>query len=446
MIASSRASPGSPPSPSWSPSSRSSSSSRSRAGRVSPSDAATSTPRSPRSWATSGRWSSARCWPSAIALDRRRAVRDRRSRCSSRTTRRAGSPRSLAYMIDLLAAVPSVVFGLWGGRFLGALPAAGSTSGCTSTSASSRSSAGPPSPTGGRCSPPAIVLAIMILPIITAISREVFAADPAPARGGGAGPRCHPLGDDPVRRSSPTPAPAWSPASCSASAARSARRWRSRWSSPTTPTIDPQPDRHGEPADDRGEHRAELQGGDPGAAVAADRHRPGAVRGHLPGQLRGALGRRPQCSGSWRDDQPATAARSPSPRLPALGAGAWSASMAAGRGRPRRAWSGSAGASVELAPRRGRRVPGRACRCGRGSSRAGAPRSTGWSPRWSGRRSRCAMRRRWSGCSGRRPQERLPGDQRDVPDLLDAQRDRRRAGRHLPRPDRHPADHRWPPR
>ena len=51
----------------------------------------------------------------------------------------------------------------------------------------------------------------MILPIITAISREVFAADAAPARGGRARARRDPLGDDPATRSSPTPAPAWSP-------------------------------------------------------------------------------------------------------------------------------------------------------------------------------------------------------------------------------------------
>ena len=42
------------------------------------------------------------------------------SRCSSRTTRRVGVAAVLAYVIDLLAAVPSVVFGLWGGRYLAA--------------------------------------------------------------------------------------------------------------------------------------------------------------------------------------------------------------------------------------------------------------------------------------------------------------------------------------
>ena len=60
-----------------------------------------SAPSSPRS----SRWSSRPRWPSA-------------SRCSSRTTRRGGSRRALGYLVDLLAAVPSVVYGLWGIVFL----------------------------------------------------------------------------------------------------------------------------------------------------------------------------------------------------------------------------------------------------------------------------------------------------------------------------------------
>jgi len=91
------------------------------------------------------------------------------------------APRSIAtpvaYVIDLLAAVPSVVFGLWGGRYLaellqpahvwlsdklGFLPFFGE----------------PPSPNGRSLFTAGIVLAIMILPIITAISREVFAQTP----------------------------------------------------------------------------------------------------------------------------------------------------------------------------------------------------------------------------------------------------------------------------
>ena len=83
----------------------------------------------------------------------------------------------VAYVIDLLAAVPSVVFGLWGARNLapylvpvqqwlednlGFLPFF----------------AGPASVTGKTSLTAGVVLAIMILPIITAISREIFAQTP----------------------------------------------------------------------------------------------------------------------------------------------------------------------------------------------------------------------------------------------------------------------------
>ncbi len=89
--------------------------------------------------------------------------------------RRVATP--LGYVVDLLAAVPSVVYGLWGSQFLGPwvapvyqwlydhlswLPFF----------------AGPPSPTGRTILTAALVLAIMVLPIITAISREVFAQTP----------------------------------------------------------------------------------------------------------------------------------------------------------------------------------------------------------------------------------------------------------------------------
>jgi phosphate transport system permease protein len=83
----------------------------------------------------------------------------------------------LGYLIDLLAAVPSVVYGLWGALYLapklvpiydwleahfGWVPFF----------------AGPASPTGRTMLTAGIVLAIMVLPIITAISREVFLQTP----------------------------------------------------------------------------------------------------------------------------------------------------------------------------------------------------------------------------------------------------------------------------
>ncbi len=83
----------------------------------------------------------------------------------------------VAYVIDLLAAVPSVVFGLWGINLfapkmvpiyewlnsnLGWLPFF----------------AGPVNPVGTTILTAGLVLAIMILPIVTAISREVFTQTP----------------------------------------------------------------------------------------------------------------------------------------------------------------------------------------------------------------------------------------------------------------------------
>ncbi|WP_460572309.1 phosphate ABC transporter permease subunit PstC [Humibacter soli] len=91
------------------------------------------------------------------------------------------APRRLAsvlgYLVDLLAAVPSVVFGLWGifvirpfiipfqdwlNQYLGWIPLFG----------------GPVSHTGSTILAGGIVLAVMILPIITSISREIFLQTP----------------------------------------------------------------------------------------------------------------------------------------------------------------------------------------------------------------------------------------------------------------------------
>jgi phosphate transport system permease protein len=89
--------------------------------------------------------------------------------------RRLGS--AVAYLIDLLAAVPSVVYGLWGITFfaprlvplyawldhhLGFVPFF----------------AGPFSPTGRTILTAGLVLAVMILPIITAVTREIFLQTP----------------------------------------------------------------------------------------------------------------------------------------------------------------------------------------------------------------------------------------------------------------------------
>jgi phosphate transport system permease protein len=87
--------------------------------------------------------------------------------------------RPFAYLIDLLAAVPSIVFGLWGIKVLGPAlePFAqwlNDTLGWFPLFATGNVSiAG-----GGTIFTGGIVLAIMILPIITAVSREVFEQTP----------------------------------------------------------------------------------------------------------------------------------------------------------------------------------------------------------------------------------------------------------------------------
>ena len=91
------------------------------------------------------------------------------------------APRRLAqglgYVIDLLAAVPSVVFGLWGITVLA--PAVQPFySWLVENLGWIPLFAGPVSGTGRSILTVAIVLAVMILPIITALSREIFLQTP----------------------------------------------------------------------------------------------------------------------------------------------------------------------------------------------------------------------------------------------------------------------------
>lgn len=91
------------------------------------------------------------------------------------------APRKLAsgvgYAVDLLAAVPSVVYGLWGIGFLGPrlVPA---YEWLGQHASWLPFFAGPVSTTGRTILTASLVLAIMVLPIITAITREVFAQTP----------------------------------------------------------------------------------------------------------------------------------------------------------------------------------------------------------------------------------------------------------------------------
>ncbi len=91
------------------------------------------------------------------------------------------APRRLAqplgYIVDLLAAIPSIVYGLWGIFVLG--PASvGLGEWLESTLGFIPLFTGPASATGRTMLVVGIVLAVMILPIITAVTREVFSQTP----------------------------------------------------------------------------------------------------------------------------------------------------------------------------------------------------------------------------------------------------------------------------
>jgi phosphate transport system permease protein len=84
----------------------------------------------------------------------------------------------LGYLVDLLAAIPSVVYGLWG--FLVLAPALTPLWLWLNANASwFPLFGGQASSTGRAMATVAVVLAIMILPIITAVSREVFLQTPS---------------------------------------------------------------------------------------------------------------------------------------------------------------------------------------------------------------------------------------------------------------------------
>jgi phosphate transport system permease protein len=91
------------------------------------------------------------------------------------------APRRLAtilgYLVDLLAAVPSVVYGLWGIGWL-ARKLVPLYEWLAATFGWVPFFAGPASATGRTILTASIVLAVMILPIITAICREIFLQTP----------------------------------------------------------------------------------------------------------------------------------------------------------------------------------------------------------------------------------------------------------------------------
>jgi phosphate transport system permease protein len=92
------------------------------------------------------------------------------------------APKRLAvtfgYFVDLLAAIPSVVFGLWGIAVLAPILRRSVFPWLEDNMGFLPFFAGPASPSGRTMMTAAVVLAVMILPIVTAISRDVFLQTP----------------------------------------------------------------------------------------------------------------------------------------------------------------------------------------------------------------------------------------------------------------------------
>jgi phosphate transport system permease protein len=92
--------------------------------------------------------------------------------------------KPIIYSVDLLAAIPSVVYGLWALAVL-TQPLADiydSISSATSGIPVIGDLTADPSPTGLSFMTAGIIVAIMIVPIITSITREVFATTPQPLK------------------------------------------------------------------------------------------------------------------------------------------------------------------------------------------------------------------------------------------------------------------------
>jgi phosphate transport system permease protein len=85
--------------------------------------------------------------------------------------------QALGYVVDLLAAVPSIVYGLWGVAVL-APASLGLMTWLNTYLGWIPLFAGPVSATGRTMLVVGVTLAVMILPIITAVSREVFLQTP----------------------------------------------------------------------------------------------------------------------------------------------------------------------------------------------------------------------------------------------------------------------------
>lgn len=194
----------------------------------------------------------------------------------------------LGYLVDLLAAVPSVVFGLWGIQvlapflqpiyvwlttYLGWIPLF----------------AGPASGTGRTVLTVALVLAVMILPIMTAVCREVFLQTPKLQEEAASRTRRHTLGNDPHGGASRRHQRHYFRDDAGAGTRPRRNNGSGDGSFPGSPNLI-RVGHHAEPQHDRSQHRTELPRGLRSSDQYPDCNRFGAVRNHPGSQYGRPLG------------------------------------------------------------------------------------------------------------------------------------------------------------
>ena len=169
------------------------------------------------------------------------------SRSSSPSWRRAGCAGPLGFVVELLAAIPSVVYGLWGIFVLAPLAARHRRAGARRARSGFLPLFRGPHHAASACSPAALDPRHHD-PADHRLGEPRGAARRADhAARGRARARRDALGDGRARRCCRTARSGSSARSSSASAARSARPWRSPWSSATAPRSRPRSSRPATP-------------------------------------------------------------------------------------------------------------------------------------------------------------------------------------------------------
>ena len=189
---------------------------------------------------------------------------------------------ALSYVVDLLAAIPSVIYGLWGGlvlvpaiypfwnwvaKYLGWIPIF----------------AGPAANPSRTVATVSVVLAVMILPIITSMSRDIFLQTPR-LRKRRLWPSAHEVGNGQAR--GPAVRQVRRRVRLHARPRSCARRDDGRAHDPVPgPQLLRQAAAGLAEPDHRREHRRAVSGSQRSGCFRADRHRPGPVPDYLRGEL-----------------------------------------------------------------------------------------------------------------------------------------------------------------